>query len=129
MQILTECKLVMSYAGLGPAEKAKSNISRFVPRIILSSTLMLHIWIQWHHLIQYKAHGVQAILFPIHCILIFVMKLATYIVFIAKAGKIAELIEYLELVVNERKCFRTKMCDSVLQILNGLISVSIFFFN
>lgn len=93
----------MSVAGLGTPHNVKKRIARFMARIVLSSILILLAYVQWNHIIENNAYGVQAILFPIHCLLIFVMKLATYIVFIAKTEKISELIEYLELVVNKRR--------------------------
>lgn len=47
--------------------------------------------------------GYQALLFPTNCLVQYTIKLTTYVVLMMKADKIGELVEYLQMVVGQRK--------------------------
>lgn len=52
--------------------------------------------------------GLQAVLFPIHGCTMGVMKWAVYLMMLWKTNQIAQLIDYVELVVERRTCFMAK---------------------
>lgn len=54
--------------------------------------------------VLYYANGVQAILYALHCLVYNVLNSVIYCALIAKSNHMAELIEYFQMVVNERMC-------------------------
>lgn len=105
MKILSECKRFLSYGGLDTDQFIHINgkrIPRALPRtIIILALLLLGISAIINCIINY-ADGLQAILFPLDILLVVIMKLTSYVALLCQTEKIAELIEYLQMVIQQR---------------------------
>lgn len=106
MNILQECKRFLPYGGLGTEQYVdigRIRVPRTMVRTLLTSILLiLSILYAIKCFIAYPL-GLQAMLFPVHCLLINNTKLIIYRVFLWKTDQIAQLIDYLQAVVKERK--------------------------
>lgn len=113
MEILGECQLFMSYAGLS-INKFVNIGGKHLPTTIIQtlilSALISFVCIQLTNSVNNITIGLQAMLFPVHCLVLVSIKLVTFIVLMVKNGEIAELIEYLQIVVNQRM-FNTNIVD------------------
>lgn len=105
MKTLSECQLFMSYAGLG-TKKSVNIGGKHLPRAIIQILVVLVfislLCIQVTNSINNFAIGPQAILFPVHSVVLVSIKLITFVILVVKIDEIAELFEYLQMVVNRR---------------------------
>lgn len=108
MKILSECKRFLAYGGLGN-DRSVNIGGTHIPRIFIRIFIyFLEILLDICHTINCInniENGIQAVLYPLHCLVLNVIKLATFGVLIRKTGRIAELIDYLHMVVNQRRFF------------------------
>lgn len=108
MKILRDCKRYMSYSGLDIRKTINIGgvqFSRTFIRTLIFSIQFLLDFIELINFINNYGHGLKAILFPLHCVILYTMKLAIYIVLLTKTNQIAELMDYLEMIVNKRMVY------------------------
>lgn len=108
MKILSECKLSLSLAGLGNADFVDirgKRIPRWMTRAYTLFGQFVLGGIALINSINKYSLGLHAVIYPFHGVVVVITKLAIYIVLMAKTERIAELIDYLEMVVNQRRCF------------------------
>lgn len=105
MRILNICKLCLGYAGLGK-EEAVTICGRSVPRsfirFFIVSSQVFFVTMEVLVLRKNLTSGLNAILYPLHLMLLYAMKGCVYVVLVNKSGTIAELIDYMQDVIDER---------------------------
>lgn len=107
MNILSECKTILTYAGLTEAkhiEIAGKMINRKIIRIAVICLLFIAIVVEFIVCVKGRRQSVDNILLPLHLGLSCLAALGIYIRLMVKTDKIHRLIGYLEDVVNKRKC-------------------------
>lgn len=107
MQILSECKSIITYAGLNNAKHIQIGgkmIHRTFIRCAVVSLLTLATIIEITVCIKGRK-SVDQILLPLHLGLSSTASLIIYIRLMSKSESINELIEYLEQIVNKRNNF------------------------
>lgn len=108
IKILSGCKMFLSFAGLGNSDCVyfgEKRIPRWIARAftILGQFILGGIALT-NSIGNYYKDGLPGVIYPFHSVVVVVTKLAIYIVLMAKTERIAELIDYLEMVVNQRRC-------------------------
>lgn len=106
MEILVDTSRILAYSGLGIEQTVNIggiHIPRAFIRVSIMSSPILFGIAEFCICVKSYAIGIQAILYPFHSLMINIMKLAAYSVLIGKTNKIAELIEYLQMVVDRRE--------------------------
>lgn len=130
MQILTECKRSLSYAGLG-IDKTINIGGMKIPRILVRAWLSLVIFSLGISEviigIHYYPIDLQLFLYPLGCLLFFVVKISMYMALISKTDVIAELIEYLQSVVTQRNVSRVFGWWSIWLKKEGIEFMNCFF--
>lgn len=102
MEVLQGCKQVLAYTGLGTKQYVKFGgiwVPRTLIRAILSFMLLLACTSQLIISINNYDVGLQAMLFPLHCVLLTAIKCAVYLALVFKSDRIARLLSYFEMVV------------------------------
>lgn len=104
MHILRKCKVLLSYAGLGDncvriGERhiSKTAIQWLVVSVNVFSTLQQLLICQ-----KYYESGLQAMLFPLHVVIVITSKVLLYISLIRNASLIDQLFIFLQELVTER---------------------------
>lgn len=106
MKILQETKRLLAWGGLGRDTTIYAGgyrIPRWVPRFIVIFGHVVLFTVHSIKIYNYYPYGLEALLFPVHCIALNNMKLSVYCVLVYKTPLINELMDYLEVVVNERR--------------------------
>lgn len=78
-------------------------VPRIISRFIIISGLLLLTVIHSIKIYNRYPLGLQALLFPVHCLLLNNMKLAVYCILLWKIDQIAQLFDYLEMMVKWRE--------------------------
>lgn len=105
MNILSECKTILTYAGLTETkhiEIAGRMINRTLIRMTMICLLFTALVIEFIVCLKGRHKSVDNVLLPLHLGLSCLASLFIYVRLMMKADKIHELIEYLEDVVNKR---------------------------
>lgn len=105
MKILYECKLFLSYEGLG-AEQYVNIVGIQIPRAILRALVAFMLFslstINLIRCFMAYPHGAQALLYPVLCFTLDVNKFVIYCALLWKTDQIAQLTDYLETAVMRR---------------------------
>lgn len=111
MKILKVCKRFLSFAGLGADEYVNiggKNVPRMLIRAIYTAMLLTLSTINMIRCFMAYPIGPQAMLYPVLCFTLDMDKFAVYRVLLYNTDRIAELINYLEAVV-ERRMFISRV--------------------
>lgn len=106
MKILQDCQRFLSYGGVGTNQYVNISgihIPRTLIRAILAFVLLLGSCLQLINIINTFAVGLHAMLLPVHCLLHNVVKSAVYSALLWKINEIHRLIDYMAMVVRQRK--------------------------
>lgn len=109
MRILKECKRFLSFAGLAVDKDVNvggQKIPRIIPRAVLLLVLISLSISEIVIAVHCYSIDLQLFLYPMGCLLFFAVKLAIYTVLILKTNEIAELIDYLQMVVTLRNVWK-----------------------
>ena len=108
--ILQQCKRLLSYGGLDTEQYIDIGGKR-VPRIISRVIIMFGVMSLTiiHSVNIYNALDLDRMLFHIHLAMLNNKKLAVYCVLLWKTDQIAQLIDYLRMVVERRRGFFRKV--------------------
>lgn len=105
MRILGRCRRILSFAGL-INEKSVQIAGKRYPIVVFRATVILtQLWIfsiQIVKAVKYHAISTQGTLFALYTCLTIFIKLATYVVMLAKVDQIADIFDYLQAVVRRR---------------------------
>lgn len=105
MKILSISQKCLRFVGLGRQRDipvAGKRVSRTLARcIIIGGQLMLAIIFAFNLIGEWE-RGLYAIVFPLHSVLLVAIKLSIYVVLIAKAERMAGLIDHLQSVIEWR---------------------------
>lgn len=105
MQILFQCKRIMSYVGLVNETTVKIAGINYPILLFRVTVLLTQFWIfsvQILRAAKLYAISKPSTLFALYAGLSIFIKLATYVVMLMKIGKIAEIFDYLQMVVRKR---------------------------
>lgn len=106
MKILKACKRFLSYAGLGHEQYVTiggKSVPRMLIRAIYTAMLLTLSTINLIRCFMAYPIGPQAMLYPVLCFTLDINKFAVYRVLLYNTDRIAELIDYLETVVERRR--------------------------
>lgn len=106
MEVLSFSRKCLQFAGLGTDRHIHAGGKR-VPRMLVRCIILgaeLSVAAMFAMLVnQNWKHGLQAILFPLHMQLLAIVKIAFYTTLMVKSARMAELIDYLNDVVDKRE--------------------------
>lgn len=115
MKILESCKRVLSIGGLGNDKYTYIGGKRipraFSPVFIITAQLIFGVSAVKICIDNY-AIDLQAMLFGLHCVILYTMKIISYGVLVSKTEQIHDLVEYIQMVVNERAFSKIKLLFS-----------------
>lgn len=108
MEILSSSRKYLRYAGLGTDRHihvAGKHLPRtFVRCVIMGAELSVAaMFIMIVH--KNMEHGLQAILFPLHMLMLACVKISFYTTLMVKSARMAEIIDYCNDVVDRRRQF------------------------
>lgn len=119
MQILGECKRFLAYFGLG-TEKfvniGEMKVYRALIRAYILSVIIFVVVVQIIIVYTYYAVDPQLALYSVFLFILFGTKLIAYVCLISKTTEIAELVEYLEMVVKKRVYFQVISMKHSIQV-------------
>lgn len=96
----------MSYGGIGIEQNVNVG-GLYIPRTMIRTIVItgqLLLWLpQMYDCVNKYADGPGKILFPIHSVLAYSVKMSIYAVLLSNTNRIAQLFEYLQMVVAYRK--------------------------
>lgn len=105
MKILQECKAILTLLGVGAEKIARIN-NRNIPRIILRCNIIVPFFICIYFSCVFSknniGHGAAVILMPIVLSVTFFFQVIVYSSLLLKTTEIAELMDFLENIVNQR---------------------------
>lgn len=105
MKILRACRLVLAQTGLSNEKFAcftSRNVSPKYIRFISLSIQLSHMLMQMYHCIRDYSNGITAILLPFHLVIAATVQLFVYFSLILQSDQIAELLNFIQRVVDER---------------------------
>lgn len=106
MPILNGCKRILTYSGLDSIEFSQFNqkcICQLTIRLIVYSVLIICILSVCTFYSDKAADGLDTILMPLAILITWISLLLTYTSLMLNTDKIADLMEYLENVIEKRK--------------------------
>lgn len=108
MKILGECKRILAYGGLGRANTVNiggCNVPRLaIPTITLALLFPPNYFEISQCIIGYQQPDrLNQMLYPFHLFVLSSLKKVAYFVLILKTDEINELIEYMQMVIDERE--------------------------
>lgn len=107
MKILTNCKTLLSCIGLTNELTISIGVKYKIPRVLLRCftivVLVLGTIFEILLCVKYKESGIYAVLFPLHITITILSMLLIYVGLLWRTSEIVELIDYMEMVVNQRK--------------------------
>lgn len=105
MKVLGMSKLCILYVGLGKENFIPIygyKVPRLLPRLFILLAKSSFATAQLLISIDRWNDGLHAVLFPLHAMVVFLIKTSIYAVLITKTDQIAEIIDYLQEVVDKR---------------------------
>lgn len=106
MEILSTSKKCLRYVGLGGERHfsiANVRVSRTTVRCLILGCQLSYGTIFVGMVIKDRHLGLQQILFPLHLIFLTTIKISIYSVLMVKSDRIAQLVGYLQKVVNKSR--------------------------
>ena len=114
MEILRECKKLLFYGGLGTEQYVHIGRKR-IPRTMIRATIIFFqlLLAGLTFIVSIKSffkRGLAETLFPLQCSLLGSIKCSVYCVLLWKTNEIAQLIDYVQMVVQRRMFFWLFIC-------------------
>lgn len=126
MKVLGTSRKCLSYVGLGNERYipvAGIRVPRELIRCLYTSAEVSGIIMFAMIAIINLPFGLQAVLFPLHLISLSCMKTSMYTVLMAKAARMAELGDYLQMVVDERECFSYRILHGIFPFFFAVVRI------
>lgn len=105
MEVLTQTKRFFAYLGLGNENGVvvrNTHISKGTIRVFLMFIQVCFAFPEILNCVNNYAIGLHAIMISIHRLIHYVVHLTTYVIWVTKMGKFAELVDYLQQVIDKR---------------------------
>lgn len=125
MKILGISDKCLQYAGLGIAphfQVANERVSRAFVRCVVIGGQLAGVNMFAMIVKTNMALGLQAILFPLHVIVLSTIKISVFVVLMTKSTRMAELGDYLQRVVDKRKRILVFCVTFILCLSDRLLS-------
>lgn len=109
MKILDGCRAALSYLGLGADTLVRLggfSVPRALIRATIISAQIVCIVLAAIVCAKHYNHGLQVILIQVHVMLLFLSRLSIYVALALKTDEITGMLDYLQMVVDERTLSR-----------------------